>query len=212
MSIFLLVAVLVILIVLGYVTIRHRILHWGASSAEINLPIAGDELVVDPILITTRAITIHVHPERVWPWLAQMGQGRGGFYSYEWLENLIGLDIHNSDRIIPELQSLKPGDLIPFWRGAGVNVVQVEPNRILVLAGTLNQPKSQAIESNKVGGTWVFELDEPETEITRLIVRSRIAKFHPVWLSILLMRLLEPMHFIMERKMLLGIQDRSEME
>ena len=201
---------LAVLVVFIYLAVRPRILHWGSTPAEISRPLAGDGLIDDPILVTTRAITIEVGPERVWPWLAQIGQGRGGFYSYEWLENLVGLDIHNADRIIPELQDLKPGDLIPFWRGAGVDAVQVEPGRLLVLAGTLNQPKGEAAEGGDVGGTWVFALDAPNPDVTRLVVRSQIAKFPPVWLSALFMRFLEPMHFIMERKMLLGIRDRAE--
>jgi hypothetical protein len=210
MSFPLFVALLVGLVAVGYLIIRPRILNWGATPAEVGRSIVGDELIANPIMVTTRAVTIEVGSESVWPWLAQMGQGRGGFYSYEWLENLVGLDIRNSDRIIPELQDLKPGDLIPFWRGAGVNAVHVELRRVLVLAGTLNQPKGETTGGNGVGGTWVFALDEPKAKMTRLVVRSRVAKFNPVWLSVLFMRVLEPMHFIMERKMLLGIKDRAE--
>jgi len=185
-------------------------LHWGATEAEVGRAMGGDDLIPDPILSSTRAITINVGPDRIWPWLAQMGQGRGGFYSYEWLENLVGLDIHNSDRIIPELQHLKPGDLVPFWRGAGVNALAVEPPRLLVLAGTLNQPRAHEAPASDVGGTWVFALEECTSQSTRMVVRSRVARFPPVWVSTLLMRALEPMHFIMERKMLQGIKDRAE--
>jgi hypothetical protein len=115
-------------------------------------------------------------------------------------------------RIIPEFQGLKPGDLIPFWRGAGVNVAAVEPCRLLVLAGTLNQPRGQQAIASDVGGTWVFALDELGSQSTRMVVRSRVAKFPPVWVSVPFMRVLEPMHFIMERKMLSGIKDRAERE
>jgi hypothetical protein len=210
MSLPLVCVILMVLAISIYFAFRPRILHWGATPAEIDRPLAGDELIADPILVCTRAITIEVGPQRVWPWLAQIGQGRGGFYSYEWIENLAGLDIHNADRILLELQDLKPGDLIPFWRGAGVNVMQVEPGRVLVLAGTLTQPKGEVAEGGDVGGTWVFVLDAPKDNETRLVVRSQIARFPPVWLSALFMRLLEPMHFIMERKMLLGVKERAE--
>jgi hypothetical protein len=206
----LLIAILVVLAVAGFVALRPRMLHWGATAEEAGRAMGGDELISDPILVTTRAITIKVGPDGIWPWLAQMGQGRGGFYSYERLENLLGLDIHNSDRIIPELQNLKLGDLIPFWRGAGVNVAAVEPRRLLVLAGTLNQPRGPEVAASGVGGTWVFALEQATSQSTRMVVRSRIAKFPPVWVSTLFMRLLEPMHFIMERKMLQGIKDRAE--
>lgn len=206
----LLIAILAILAVAGYVAVRPRMLHWGATQAEAGHAMDGDELISDPILVTTRAISVNVGPERVWPWLAQMGQGRGGFYSYEWLENLMGLDIHNADRIIPELQDLEPGDLIPFWRGAGVNAAVVHPQRLLLLAGTLNPPRGQEAGSSDVGGTWVFALDEPKRGSTRMVVRSRVAKFQPAWLSAVFMRVLEPVHFVMERKMLRGIKDRAE--
>jgi hypothetical protein len=201
---------LVVMAGLAYVVIRPRMLYWGATAVETRCSMAGDRLVPDPILVTTRAISINAEAGCVWPWLAQMGQGRGGFYSYEWLENLAGLDIHNADRILPELQELKPGDLIPFWRGAGVNVATVEAPRLLVLAGTLNRPKGDRADVGAVGGTWVFALDEPKAQETRLVVRSRVARFEPAWLSTFLMRVLEPIHFSMERKMLQGIRDRAE--
>lgn len=198
--------------VIGFFAFRPRMLRWGATPTEAGSSMEGDQLIADPILTTTRAISIRAGADRVWPWLAQTGQGRGGFYSYEWLENLVGLDIHNADRVIPELQDLQPGDLIPFWRGRGVNVVTVEPPRLLVLAGTLNPPKSDAVDAAPVGGTWVFAVNELDSQETRLVVRSRVAKFEPWWLSRLMMLLLEPVHFVMERKMLQGIRQRAERE
>ena len=210
LAVAIILAILVMLAVAGYFIVRPRMLNWGATPIEIGRSMPGDELISAAGLITTRAISINTSPEKVWPWLVQMGQGRGGFYSYDWLENLIGLDIHNSNRIVPELQDLKPGDLIPFWHGAGVNVVVVEPRHLLVLAGTLNPPKEQAAGSGEVGGTWVFALDESKSQETKLVVRSRVAKFPPLWLSAVFMRVLEPAHFIMERKMLRGIKERAE--
>lgn len=207
-----LMAILAVFASLAYLIMRPQILKWGAKPDEAERAMAGDELISNPILVATRAISIKAGPERVRFWLAQMGQGRGGFYSYAWLENLIGLEIHNSDRIIPELQDLKPGDLIPFWRGSGVNAVVVEPPRLLVLAGTLNPPKGHSAGGGAVGGTWVFALDEPEAQLTRLIVRSRVAGFQPAWLSTPSMRVLEPVHFMMEQKMLRGIKARAERE
>jgi hypothetical protein len=212
LAVALVVIILAVLAVAGNLALRPRMLYWGATRAEAGRAMSGDDFVADPVLATTRAIDIDVGPEKVWPWLAQMGQGRGGFYSYEWLENLAGLDIHNSDRIISELQDLKPGDLIPFWRGAGVNAAVVEPPRLLVLAGTLNPSRGHGAGSSDVGGTWVFALEEPKAESTRMVVRSRVAGFQPGWLSSLFMCLLEPAHFVMERKMLRGIKDRAERE
>jgi hypothetical protein len=205
-----LIFILAILAVAGYFTVRPRMLRWGATPAEAGRVMPGDKLISNAILVTTRAISIDVGPQQVWPWLVQMGQGRGGFYSYDWLENLLGLEIHNSDRIIPDLQNLKPGDLIPFWRGAGVNAVVIEPQRLLVLAGSIYGPKENAVSGGEAGGTWVFMLQESETQGTRMIVRSRVAKFQPSWLSGIFMRILEPAHFIMEQKMLRGIKERAE--
>ena len=200
-------AVLAALAIAGHLFLRPRMLRWGATGEEVSRTLAGDELIPDPVLATTRAVRIRAQSERVWPWLAQMGQGRGGFYSYDWLENLAGMDIHNVHRIVPELQDLQPGDLIPFWRGAGVNVVTVEPPRLLVLGGTLNP---SAGEAQPAGGTWVFALKEQDSAGTRLVVRSRVARFQPAWLCLLMMRLMEPMHFVMERKMMLRIKELAE--
>ncbi|MFZ2098770.1 MAG: hypothetical protein WAV05_19220 [Anaerolineales bacterium] len=205
-----LITLLAIFAVVGYFIVRPRILHWGATSLEASRVMAGDNLISDAILVTTRAISINVGPERVWPWLAQMGQGRGGFYSYDWLENLAGLNIHSSDKIIPELQNIKPGDLIPFWRGAEVNVVVAEPSHLLALAGTINRTKRDTAGVETVGGTWVFALEEIKTQVTRMVVRSRVANFPPVWLSTIFMFMLELMHFIMEHKMLRRIKEQAE--
>jgi len=210
---FILLAILAGLIVLaaaGHLILRPRMLHWGAAPNEAEAILGGDELISGPIMTTTRAISIKAEPEKVWPWLAQMGQGRGGFYSYDWLENLAGMNIHNVQQIMPELQNLRTGDLIPFWRGAGVNVVVVEPPRLLVLGGTFNKPQGETGVDESTGGTWVFRLNETEAKGTRLVVRSRVAAFKPAWLSAVFMFLLEPMHFIMERKMMLRIKELAE--
>lgn len=208
------IALLASLIAMAALFIRPKILSWGATPNERGTTLAGDELIPNPLLLTTRAISIHTGRTKVWPWLVQMGQGRGGFYSYEWLENLIGLDIHNADRIVPELQTLQAGDSIPFWRGAGVKVLGIEPPCLLVLGGSIyaeNASSQPPTSANNTGGTWVFALQESSPGETRLIVRTRVARFPPAWLSFLICRLLiEPAHFIMERGMLHGIRKRSE--
>jgi hypothetical protein len=83
---------------------RSRYSKWGASADEVEMSLPGDEFVPNPVLVSTRAITIQAPVSSVWPWLVQMGQGRGGLYSYERLENMVGCDMHNADRIIPEHQ------------------------------------------------------------------------------------------------------------
>ena len=192
--------------------------RWGATPAEVTRPLPGDELAPSPMLGYTRAITIQAPPERVWPWLAQMGQGRGGLYSYDGLENLAGCKIHSAERILPEQQNLQVGDLIRLGPpGYPCFVVaEIEPPRVLVLLGA--DPKSgQAVayraemEKGYAISTWQFILeaiDERATHRgTRLLVRQRL-KYSPemgwVW------RLTEPVGFVMERKMLLGIRQRAE--
>lgn len=191
---------------LGYAyLIRPRILRWGADSEESSAALPGDELITKPMTQTTRAITIHAPINQVWPWLVQPGQGRGGFYSYDWLENIFQMDIHNADRILPEYQDLAEGDLIPFWQGTGVTVRQVLPPRLLVLAGSFDPRNAET------GGTWTFILKEIDDQKCRLIVRTRVAEFAPRWLSqFFSFKILEPAHFMMERGMLLGIKRRAE--
>jgi hypothetical protein len=89
--------------------LRDWHLHWGATPAEVAGEVAGDELMPDPVIVATRAVEIDAPPSAIWPWLVQMGPGRGGAYTYDWIERRLGIDIHNSDRIIPEFQYLKVG-------------------------------------------------------------------------------------------------------
>ena len=95
-----------------------RLRRWGASEEEARRRLPGDELVASPTFASTRAVTIAAPPAAVWPWLVQMGQGRGGLYSYDRLENLFGLDVHSADRIVPELQQLNVGDRISLGKDA----------------------------------------------------------------------------------------------
>ena len=185
--------------------LRPLILGWGSSKQEITKPWPGDELIPKPLTITTRGIHINAPLEQVWPWLVQIGQGRGGFYSFDWLENLLGMDIHNVEHIVPEFQQLSVGDLVPFWQGVGVTVQKIDPPFHLVLGGTFDP------NSNEIGGTWSFFLQPTQVGTTRLIVRTRIAQFPPQWLSrIFSFILLEPAHFVMERRMLMGLKSRAE--
>lgn len=188
--------------------------RWGAQAEERQRPLPGDELVPAPMLGYTRAITIHAPPALVWPWLVQMGQGRGGLYSYDGLENLVGCDIHSADRILPEYQQLKPGELIRLGPQGYpcFSAVSVEPGRALVLISADPQTGQPVAYTEKGGkgysiATWQFFLEAPGGDATRLLVRQRLA-YSPglAWLW----RLTEPVVFVMERKMLLGIRQRAE--
>lgn len=178
--------------------VRPWLVRWGASDDEVRRPLPGDDVVPEPAAQSTRAVTIHAPAAEVWKWLVQIGQGRAGFYSYDWLENLAGIDIHSADRIEPAWQSLAEGDFVRAAPGqripdAGWTVAALEPERALVLRG------------------WgAFVLDPIDDHTTRLIARSRMPG-RPALLAALRNAMTwELPHFIMERKMLLGIKERAE--
>jgi hypothetical protein len=169
---------------------RPLMLHWGATCEDLHRPLPGDELVPAPATQSTRAVTIEAPPEAVWPWLAQIGQDRAGFYSYEWLENFAGCKMHNADEIHPEWQSREPGDTVYLHPLSGLPVAVFEPGRVLALENW---------------GAFVLEQHGPGD--TRLIARGRTPRGLGALANALLM---EIPHFVMERKMLLGIKERAE--
>lgn len=196
------------------VSILSRRWHrtWGAETEEVGARLPGDELVPDADLETTRAITVAAPPNRVWPWLVQMGQGRGGLYTYEWIENALGAQIHNVDRIDPDLQKLEIGDHIRLTPeiylgrvpGQFYRVEEIRPENALVMLQVL---PTGAFSS------WGFILRPRDGNRTRLIVRSRTsapAGFAARWARELELVLLEPGYFVMERGMLRGIKRRAE--
>lgn len=195
--------------------IRPWMLSWGASKDEQNRLLPGDELLPEPKIYATHAITIQAPPSAVWSWLAQMGQGRGGFYSYDWIENLMGLDIHNANRILPEYQEVKVGDVIPLApQGFSVPVAIVEKERALVLHGDTRLQGAGEAPPMKPGEylsvSWGFYLFPRSDGGTRLIERWK-TDWNPSLKNDLFYRLfLEPGAFLMERKMLLGIKQRAE--
>lgn len=170
---------------------RPWLLRWGATAQELSKPLPGDELVPDPGIVTTRAVTIDAPAGEVWPWLAQLGQDRGGFYSYEWLENLAGCEMHNAERIHSEWQHRDIGETLFLHPATGLQVTRFEPGRALGIEGW---------------GTLVLE--PAGDERTRLIVRGRGKRSAAAILYSAL--LLEIPHFLMERRMLLGIKERAE--
>lgn len=188
--------------------------RWGASDKEIQETLPGDELVPNPMLGYTHAISISAHPADIWPWLAQIGQGRGGLYSYDGLENLAGCKIHSVDMILPEHQHPNPGDLVRLGPQGYpcFSIAAIENCRALVLVSA--DPKTGEPGNDKPRtekgysiASWQFVLKTEDTQSTRLLVRQRLA-YSPdlawVW------RLTEPINFVMERKMLLGIKQRVE--
>ena len=178
--------------------LREPVLTWGATKDEAVRRLPGAELLEDADLVATRAITIQAPASAVWPWLVQMGPGRGGAYTYDWIENLLGIDIHSADRILPEFQQLKVGDVEQIRRGdPGMRVEILEPEHVL---------SSRSEDGNWV---WTFLLVEEEGA-TRLISRNRIAIPAASLAGRLGMLVMEPGSLVMERKMLLGIKERAE--
>jgi hypothetical protein len=202
--------------VAGYAwVIRPWTLRWGATNEEVGMALPGDDLIEFPKLGSTHAITIQARPGEVWPWLAQLGQGRGGFYSYDWIENAMGLDIHNADRLLPEYQDIAVGDIVPLAQdGFGLPVAFVEPEQTLVLHGDTRQPGGPIQIPLKPGdylaASWGFHLFERVDGATRLVVRFRADWASSVRNAIFYRGFLEPGAFLMGRKMLLGIKQRAE--
>ena len=193
---------------------RCRYNRWGATDSEVDAAMPGDELVPHPRLGYTRAITIDAPPEHVWPWLVQVGQGRGGLYSHDGLESLVGCDIHSADQVMPEFQQLDVGELIrlgpsgyPCFR-----VDQVTPGDSLVLVGADPRPPHAAAAPESPTGiaTWQWQLrPTPEGAGTRLIARQRLS-YPPTVAASVMWHVVEPIGFVMERRMLRGIKARAE--
>ena len=175
--------------------LRRRVLNWGATDAEAAAQLPGDELLEDADGVATRAITIDAPRAAVWPWIAQMGPSpRGGAYTYDWIENFLGLNMHSTDEVLPEFQQPQIGE--GFGYGANqMRYARVEPERVLAL---------QSADGNWV---WSFVLDEKDGK-TRLISRNRFRL--PRMKDKLGMIPMEPGSLVMERKMLRGIKERAE--
>jgi hypothetical protein len=186
--------------------------RWGATDDEARAPLPGDELVAEPADQVTRAISIAAPPGDVWPWLIQLGADRGGFYSYDWLENLFGLGIHSAERVVPEWQDRAVGDLV-FANRTGTGgwyVVDVEPGEALVLK-TADVKAGRPVRRDEALGwefLWTFALRPQGDGTTRLVVRERTA-FGRTGMR-LAMAPVGVVSFVMTRRMLQGLRDRAE--
>jgi hypothetical protein len=180
----------------GY--LREWVLTWGATPEEAARVLPGDELLADADIVATRAITIDAPPDAIWPWLVQMGPGRAGAYTYDWVENIFGLDMRSADRIVPEWQHLEVGDVLRSREDRpGMRVEILEPERVL------------ANRSEAGDWVWTFAL-APAGGSTRLVSRNRISMRGAAAGQRLGMLVMEPGSLVMERKMLLGIKERAE--
>lgn len=176
--------------------LRGPILTWGATRDEARGRLPGDELLEEADGTATRAITIDAPPAAVWPWIAQMGPSpRGGAYTYDWIENLLGLNMHSVDHVLPEFQHPQVGDGF----GYGPNEMSfrvVEPEHVL------------AAQSKDGNWVWTFVIEETHDGKTRLISRNRFRL--PKVKDKIGMIPMEAASLLMERRMLYGIKQRAE--
>ncbi|PJE21573.1 MAG: hypothetical protein CK431_21090 [Mycobacterium sp.] len=181
---------------------RPVMYNWGATDEEVNAELPGDELVQPGAVRTTRGITVAAPPAAIWPWLAQIGEDRGGFYSYDWLERLVGTRIHNADTVHREWQQVKVGDTVWLARRYGRNgrqvVAAVEPESHLVLMSPADFERVQRGE--KAIASWAFYL-RPQNGTTRLLARGTGGVAGMAFFDI--------PHFVMERGMLRGLRKRA---
>jgi hypothetical protein len=177
-------------------------MRWGATEGEVRRAMALDGRVRNPQYVSTRAVTIEARPEEVWPWLVQMGDGeRAGFYSYTWIERLMGMKIENSGRLLPDIQDLQVGDALD--RAGNMVVKGLREGRWLVLG----PPET---EDAWIATTWAFAIYSAGGDRCRLVTRVRggVKRWSP--LAVAWVAMMDPGVFVMERKMLLGIKERAE--
>lgn len=178
-----------------YAILRRPTLTWGATATEAASRLPGDELLEDASGVSTRAIEIDAPASAVWPWLAQMGPSpRGGAYTYDWIENLLRLNMHSVDRVLPEFQHPDVGETMSLGSNR-MRIERVERERVL------------AWRSKDGNWVWTFVLSEHDG-CTRLISRNRFRL--PTRVAQIGMVPMEPGSLLMERKMLLGIKERAE--
>lgn len=176
--------------------IRPRQLRWGATDEEVAQAMPGDDVVARPTFNATRAVTVEARPETIWPWLVQIGCRRAGWYSYDLIDNL---GVPSAERIIPELQHLEVGDIVPMSPDGkhGLWVKALEPNRWMLWG------------DEKGDTAWFWGLYPMDGARTRLITRVRI-RYNWLSPSILFNLLLDVGDIVMMRKCMLGIKRRAE--
>ncbi len=184
---------------------RRWMAGWGATTEELAARLPGDGIIEGTDLTATRAVTVYARAADVWPWVAQLGQGRGGFYSYDGLENLFGCDIHSADRVVPEWQDVVVGAEVRLAPELALTVAAVEPGRSLVLRGGVPMGRRTPAPFDF---TWAFVLNEEPDGTTRLVARERYEYLR--WWAALVVEPMSVVSFVMSRRMLRGIADRAE--
>jgi hypothetical protein len=210
----------------AYLLWRPRMLRWGATSAEATETLPGDERTPNPRVQSTRAITIGAAPEQVWPWLMQMGIGRAGFYTHDWLERLMFHaryveGRHSATRIHPELTPLQVGATVPMGAGAFATVSEVKPYEYLLAQETfvlrrLPGERTRLITRYRGMGFLspaAHAITADAGPVPRLI-RFAVLRVPGIDLATRALDFFvgDPLHHYMETGMLTGIKARAEQE
>ena len=190
--------------------LRRARSHWGIDEATAQRPYPGDALVPEPLWSWTHGIEIDAPIERVWPWVAQIGQGKGGFYSYQWLENLTGCEVQNADRVHEEWAHPVIGSEVRLHpKAPPMRVVALEEGRWLLAEAP--EPPASAPAGSRVQVSWLFFLEPLDGGKTRFISRFRTS-YDDTWKTRLAYgpTITESVGFMMDRRMLLGVKERVE--
>ncbi len=188
-----LIAISLLAAVLYVTVVRPYAMQWGATADELTMALPGDIDIQPNQVVSTRALTIDAPAAAVWPWLAQIGQNRGGFYSFDWLENLFAADMRNAKVIVPEWQWPTPGDRVYYQRdGLYAEINVVTPQRALAMDG------------------WTFFLKDIDDDTTRLIVRYPSMPITGPLDALYYFTIFEPAHLVMEIGMMMGVKDAAE--
>ena len=180
--------------------VRHWFNRWGTTPEEVTSAMPGDKVITNPTNSAMLSVTVATGPEKVWPWLVQMGFQRGGMYSYDWLDRLFGfLDRPSAKRVLPQFQHLSVGDKIPWGHGEYLTVNALEACKSLVLD----------YQGHDMEWVWQFVLYPLDANHTRLVTRG-IERTPKSFIWRLGMLFMEPAAFIMTRRMLLGVKQRAE--
>ncbi len=179
-------------------------MHWGSTAEEAAFALPGDDLVPNANITATRAIAVAASAGVVWPWIAQLGQGRGGFYSYDFLENLAGCDIHSADEIGLQWQSIAVGDEVRLHPEIGLRVAALDRGTALVLRGGIRMGPNRAALRLHLG------IRRPRRRRRNHASPRARALEYTRWWSAVLVEPVQLISFIMSRRMLRGIKHRAE--
>lgn len=177
----------------------QRLRTWGTRGDEATRELPSESQMPEPGAALTQAVTINAPPEVVWPWIAQLGQDKGGFYSYAWLENLSGAGIVNADYIEPAWQDPQPGGQLKLHPNVGLPIARVVPGELFVVV----KPVVLGL-----GFHWIFMVIAEGADQTRLLVRERyVVPWAP---ARAVAHVVVCGSALMSRKMLIGIRQRAE--